>query len=135
MGDGVIPTDPLAALLDRWRQDAKTLRRCGHEAHAEDLARRIEALEDALRRREREAWLGTGAAARWSGYSEDHLRSLAAEGAVTAEKRGGAWCFLRSSLPRKAGAGEEGRSRRGGGGDLRPSERAARRAARGSGGD
>lgn len=127
--------DPLATLLDRWRRDAETLRRCEHEAHADDLARRIEALEDALRRREREVWLGTDAAARWSGYSADHLRNLAAEGAVTAEKRGGAWRFLRSSLPRKAGAGDEGRSRRGGGGDVRPSERAARRAARGRGGD
>lgn len=116
--------DPLAGLLERWRKDAKTLRRCGHEAHAQDLERRIEALEDALRRREREAWMDTAAAVEFSGYSPDHLRELAAEGAVTAEKRGGAWRFLRASLPRKPGrepqVGE------------RPSIRAARRALGGS---
>lgn len=112
--------DPLAALLTRWREEAETLARCGHEAHAQDLERRVEALEDALRRREREAWMDTEAAAEWSGYSPDHLRSLAADGKVAAQKEGGAWRFLRSSLPRKPGREPEV-------GD-RPSVRAARRA-------
>jgi hypothetical protein len=93
--------DPLTALLARWREEVEVLARTGHEDHARDVERRIEALEDALRRRRREAWMGTGEAVAYTGYSADHLRALAAEEKVVAEKAGGAWRVLRDSLPRK----------------------------------
>jgi len=46
-------------------------------------------------------WLPAGQAAARTGYSEDHLRRLARDQVVVAEKRGARWHYLAGSLPRK----------------------------------
>lgn len=113
-------TDPLADLAERWREEAAVLERTGHENEAEVLRRRVQEMEDAARRTD-DRWLSTEEAAEYSRESKNHLRELARREEVTAEKDGGTWRFLKSSLPRKARPPEPE-------GDLRPSERAARRA-------
>lgn len=115
-------SEPLHDLANRWREEADVLARTGHEREADVLRRRIEEMQDAARR-SKDRWLTTHEAATYSRLSPDHLRQLAREEEVTAEKESGSWRFLRSSLPRAARPPEKS-------GELRPSERAARRALR-----
>lgn len=119
----------LEELLARWEEEATVLRRRGAEGRAELMGALAEEVRDAARR-SRDVWLGVEEAREWSrGYTRDHLLRLARAEEVVARRRDGSWEFLRSTLPRNPAARRTEPDR----GpqpaeDLRPSERAARRA-------
>lgn len=97
--------DPLDALLARWREDAKTLRRRG----AEDRAALMEDLAEEAERRFEDWWteeVGVEEAAAWSGYSRERIRELVREGLIPDRRpsgragRGGEVRVRRCDLPR-----------------------------------
>jgi len=97
----------LEELIVEWRETADRMRRLGYADEATRLEDRAEDVEIAWRRTAQEVeWVGIREAREWSGYSADHLRALADEGKIIAEKDGGRWRFQKASLPRKP-AGEE----------------------------
>jgi hypothetical protein len=91
----------LRELAAAWKGEGRRLReRYGQEgmarvceAHAQEL---VEAIE-----RELDAVLTLSEAARWSGYSKSHLRSLCRSGVLKSVGRKGAPRFRRGDLPRK----------------------------------
>lgn len=102
--------DPLAALLDRWRSEAETLRRYGAEGRAEAAEGHAEELEQALVCRRLEP-LTVAEAADLGGYSESRLRSLLSEGEIQNVGRPGAPRIRRCDVPKKPGGGPGGESR------------------------
>ncbi len=92
--------DPLAALCERWRDEAATLRRRGAEAQACVLEQCAEELEAGVREAELEA-LTLQEAAVESGYSTDHLGRLVREGKVQNVGKPNAPRIRRCNLPRK----------------------------------
>lgn len=104
-------TSGLAALIQRWRQDAETLRAYGvpqladlNVRHADELTRALRDAEDELLSQEQ--------AAEESGYSTRHLRNLEESGTLPNRGRPGAPRYRRGDLPRKPGkpTEEAGRS-------------------------
>lgn len=97
-------TDPVDALLTRWRKDAEVLERHERPRQAERLRRYADEVDDALHRRRREL-VSVAEAAELSGYSEKHLRRLVRQGKLDAERPGGEGGRIlvpRGDLPRKA---------------------------------
>jgi len=92
----------LAALAQRWRDDADVLRRNGHEHSADQLEERATELENAWRATAFEP-LTIEQAAKESGYSESRLYSLVEKGAVENAGKRGAPCIRRADLPAKTG--------------------------------
>jgi AraC-like DNA-binding protein len=82
----------LAALVDRWRTDAETLRRRGAVAQADAAETFARDLEEALEAHRLET-LDVHEAARESGYSESQLRRIFKGRPIT-----------RAALPRKPAA-------------------------------
>lgn len=87
-----------------WRADADALERQGHPHRAEALRRRADEAESALRNWWK-APLTMEQAAKWTGYSEGHLRRLVKEGALPNVGEGHRILVRRCDLPRKAGQG------------------------------
>jgi excisionase family DNA binding protein len=97
-------TDPVEALLSRWRSDAEVLERHGRVDQAERLRARAAEVERAVRDR-RGQELTVREAARESGYSEKRLRELVREGKLPGVSGdGGEVRIPRHALPRKPAA-------------------------------
>lgn len=93
--------DPVADLVDSWRDDADVLERHGRAKQAERLRLRAEEVEDAMRRRRREL-LTIAEASDHGGFAEKTLRRRCREGTIEgADKVGGEWRIPRETCPRK----------------------------------
>ena len=107
---------PLADLVERWRDEAAVLRRCGHERTAALNERHAGQVEVVWREYQLEPLTVSEAAAE-SGYSESHLyHALVEGGALRNCGQPGAPRIRRRDLPRKPGTRPQG---------LIPLERAA----------
>ena len=94
------PANGAGALVQRWRENAKLLRRYRQVPQAEVLEDRAAELEAALRTQEGEL-LTLTEGARVSGYTADHLGRLVRSGVLTNHGRPNAPRVRRADLPRK----------------------------------
>jgi len=90
----------LAALAERWRDDAEVLRRCGSERTAALCETHAAQLEAAWRAYLFEP-LSIEVAAKESGYSESRLYRLVESGVVENAGKLGAPLIRRAHLPRR----------------------------------
>jgi len=102
--------DSLLRLAERWKSEAKLLRRHGCESAATTAELHAGQLRDALTEAELET-LTLEEAAEESGYSYGHLSDLLREGVLRNAGRKGAPRIRRSDLPRKPGHGSSPGSR------------------------
>ena len=87
-------------LIVRWRTDADTLERCGHESTGKLIRRLAVEAEEALRD-DSEETLTLAEAALESSYSIEHLRKMVASGTIPNAGEKGRPRIRRSDLPTK----------------------------------
>ena len=92
-------------LVASWTEKAAWLTRCG--VPGAGIYRQCLAEIEQLWTDEDQRWLTAAAAAEASGYTEDHLRRMARDRSIVAEKRRGAWWYMAGSLPRKGSGGRK----------------------------
>ena len=85
-------------LVARWRGEAETLERCGHESTGKLIQRLTVELEEALRDDQEEILTLAGAALA-TGLSSEHLRKMVASGAIPNAGERGRPRICRRDLP------------------------------------
>ena len=85
-------------LVTRWRSEADTVERCGHESTGKLIRRLVGELEEALRDDQDET-LKLPEAALESGYSLEHLRKMVASGKIPNAGAKGRPLIRRGDLP------------------------------------
>ena len=85
-------------LLTRWRSEAETVGRCGHQSTSRLIRRLAVEVEEALRD-DRDETLRLAEATLESGYSTEHLRKMVASGKIPNSGAKGRPLIRRGDLP------------------------------------